>query len=185
MEREGKMRDDVDGGISLLMNLSSAELELSAAESKLSSAESELINNEAKIKEKEGLISGYVNENKRLSTFVEKLEGVLPSLQKILKRIYEESFSPEMLVEAGEVCFSLGIYENANYFFEKALNIEPGSSDALNNLGVMSSRNGDFDMARDYFMRSLDHDPENDEAKMNLAMVSDMAGMKHVSNSGT
>ena len=165
------MRDDVEGGVSLLMNLSTAELELTTAELELKRAELELTNNKAKIKDKECLISGYKKENKKLSTVVGKLDGVLPSLQKLLKRTYEESFSPEMLVEAGEVCFSLGIYENANYFFNKALNIEPGSSDALNNLGVLSCRNGDYDMARDYFMRSLDHNPENDEAKMNLATV--------------
>ena len=90
-----------------------------------------------------------------------------------------------MLVEAGEVCFSLGVYGNANYFFEKALNIDPGSSDALNNLGVLNCRNRDYDMARDYFMRSLDHNPENEEAKVNLAMVSEITGMKYGSNSRT
>ncbi|UCH43944.1 MAG: tetratricopeptide repeat protein, partial [Nitrospiraceae bacterium] len=63
--------------------------------------------------------------------------------------------------------------ENADYFFKKALRIEPGSSDALNNLGVLSCRNGDYDMARDYFMRSLDCNPGNEDAKVNLAALSE------------
>ncbi len=144
---------------------------ISNLEDALSSRDDHISNLDGILKSKELYISSLetmdANNEKRLQ--------MIPEIVcKLIEDLKQENISSSLSIRIGEMCFGLDIYDNANYFFEKALNIEPGSSDALNNLGVLSSRNGDYDMAREYFMRSLDHNPENEEAKVNLATISEI-----------
>ncbi|MBI4849263.1 MAG: sulfatase-like hydrolase/transferase [Nitrospirae bacterium] len=118
-------------------------------------------------------ISSLERENRKLSGIIGKVQGTAPALEKLLKRIYSESPSPEMLIEAGEVCFGFGSYDDAKGFFEKAVLMQPGNADALNNLGVIELYKGNAGNARSYFMKALSVAPDCREARINLESLSE------------
>ncbi len=121
----------------------------------------------------ENKCGSYDKEYQRLSGLMGNIQAAAPALEKILKRIYSETPSPEMLVAAGEVCFGYGSYDDAKCFFEKAVLLKSDNADALNNLGVLEIHKGNIDNARNYFIRALSAAPDYREARINLESLSD------------
>jgi tetratricopeptide (TPR) repeat protein len=147
----------------------------------ISNLEDALKNRDEHISNLDGILKSkdlYISSLETRVDDNEERQRLIPGIvSKFVEGLKQENISSSLAIRIGEMCFSLDVVDNADYFFKKALRIEPGSSDALNNLGVLSCRNGDYDMARDYFMRSLDCDPENEDAKVNLAAVSEDNGI--------
>lgn len=128
---------------------------------------------ESVIQDKNDQIAGLEATIQEMSGSIQKIQGVLPALGKVLKRLEKEAGSSKLSVETGELCFALGLIESAGSFFEKALSLNPENTDALNNLGVLGFQSGDYDAARGCFIKALEIDPDNEEAKANLAMLSE------------
>jgi protein O-GlcNAc transferase len=62
-------------------------------------------------------------------------------------------------------------YDSARSFFERALQLEPDSEEALKNLGRLCKKRGRIDLAKEYLGRALLLDPGNDRV---LALLSDI-----------
>ena len=165
-ERENRLRENVDGDMALLMNLALSEQELAEKDSQLQERD-------ARISELDNKCGSYEMENQRLSGTIGKIQGTVPVLERLLKKIYSEASSPEILVEAGEICFGFGSYDDAKGFFEKALLLKPGNAEALNNLGVVELHKGNTDNARSYFFKALSVDPDYEDARNNLNLLSE------------
>jgi|GEM_PF-1559981 len=135
--------------------------------------EKALSNRDSYISALESKCGNYEKENQRLSGLIGNIQAATPALEKILKRIYSETSSPEMLIEAGEVCFGFGSYNDAKEFFERAVLLQPGNADALNNLGVTELYKGDIDNARGYFTKALSVAPDHREARINIESLSE------------
>lgn len=166
LKRENRLRENVDGDMALLMNLALSEQELAEKDSQLQERD-------ARISELDNKCGSYEMENQRLSGTIGKIQGTVPVLERLLKKIYSEASSPEILVEAGEICFGFGSYDDAKGFFEKALLLKPGNAEALNNLGVVELHKGNTDNARSYFFKALSVDPDYEDARNNLNLLSE------------
>ncbi|MDR2352951.1 MAG: tetratricopeptide repeat protein [Deltaproteobacteria bacterium] len=73
------------------------------------------------------------------------------------------------LVHEGEELFSLGNFDGASLFFQKALEECPGNVQALNNLAVVSLARGDSRGALGFLKEALEMRPDFLEARFNLA----------------
>lgn len=100
-----------------------------------------------------------------------KIKHAMPAIKRVLERLKTEEVSSHLLVNAGELCFELGLFSNAKDFFEKALFLDPKNSNALNNLGVLSIHHEDYVSAIDFFRKTIELDPNHEEAKMNLKIL--------------
>nr|NIM91915.1 glycosyltransferase [Candidatus Aminicenantes bacterium] len=103
---------------------------------------------------------------------IQKLDGALPVLKRVLDRMKRENVSSETLTEVGELCFCMGLSEHALYFFEKAIAVHQTNGRALNNLGVLAFQIEDFQTAREFFERALQISPNDQDAQDNLAALS-------------
>jgi|Deesub1362A_J573_1020465.scaffolds.fasta_scaffold00087_91 hypothetical protein len=106
-------------------------------------------------------------------TYMQDLEAALKACEGKLQQASGPIQKSQVLVEIGELCFKLERFDDAAYFFEKALSLNPESAEALNNLGVLSFQLGDYRAAEELFRRALKLDPENEEAKVNIALLSE------------
>ncbi len=75
------------------------------------------------------------------------------------------------LIKRGEQHFAQGQVEDAHRCFAAALELNPGHSEALNNLAVLCHHSGDLDQAEIFFLRAaaLANDPS--DALLNLSAV--------------
>lgn len=65
-------------------------------------------------------------------------------------------------------------YAEAEKLYRQMLDINPNSSDALNNLGWLEKEvYGDIDRALEYFTRALEANPNNEEAQKNAAIFTE------------
>lgn len=65
-------------------------------------------------------------------------------------------------------------YAEAEKLYRQMLDVNPNSSDALNNLGWLEKEvYGDMDRALEYFTRALDANPQNEEAQKNVAIFTE------------
>ena len=110
-------------------------------------------------------------EKDMMSESMQNLKRALPQIEQVIEGLKNESLSSEASVKVGELCFSLGLYDDSRNYFEKALLSDSNNSDALNNLGVLSCQHGDYKGALNYFMNALHSNPANKEARTNLAMI--------------
>lgn len=78
----------------------------------------------------------------------------------------------------GNIHQALGEYEAARAAFTAALNIDPRSTDALNNLGLLAQRNEAWDDAIAYFNAALAVSSDFLPARFNLAVTDWYAGRK-------
>lgn len=106
------------------------------------------------------------------SNTMQKIKRALTVFEQVIDGLKKESISSKLSSEVGELCFSLGLFNNARYFFENTLSLDPKCSDALNNLGVLNYQLGDYNTARSYFIKTLTINPDHREAKTNLAALS-------------
>lgn len=77
----------------------------------------------------------------------------------------------DMLVSLGEEEFSKGQTERARMCFEIALEKNPGSARAYNNMGVLAWQSGDLEGALTCFDKALDLAPADGEILLNAARV--------------
>ena len=64
-------------------------------------------------------------------------------------------------VEFGIAVAQKGLWREAIYRWERAVDIDPSYGAAWNNLGIAYEHEGQFDKARDAYERALDLDPDN------------------------
>lgn len=83
----------------------------------------------------------------------------------------------EDLIKQGENAFAQGQINEARQYFQRALDINPGYADALNNLAVLCHHSGDLDQAELLFLRAsaLARDPA--DALVNLSSVACQSGL--------
>lgn len=68
-----------------------------------------------------------------------------------------------------------GNFAEAEKLYRQMLDINPNSSDALNNLGYLEKEvYGDLERAADFFDKALEADPNNKEAQQNRALIIDL-----------
>jgi arylsulfatase len=147
----------------------SMDAHISNLENALSNRDNHISNLEGTLQSKDLYISSL---EATIANNEERLKLMPDIVKNLIEGLRQESISPSLSVRIGEVCFSLGIFDSADYLFKKALAVDPGNSEALNNLGVLCCQEGDYETARSYFIKSLDHNPEYEEAKVNLDLVS-------------
>ena len=97
----------------------------------------------------------------------------------------------ENLIEEGEVLFAAGEIDKAQNRFEEIIKNNPGSKEALNNLGVIALGRNEITNARSYFQRALKSDPTYRDAIDNLAELgrikidsSEITGIDSVKSAG-
>ncbi|HEC98228.1 MAG TPA: tetratricopeptide repeat protein [Nitrospirae bacterium] len=136
-------------------------------------------NLESKLRKKDALISNmgvvirdYKQELQQIISTEQKTSIVSPAIESLLEMLEKEDISAKLSVKAGEVCFSLGLYDSAISFFNRAMSVDSGNPEALNNLGVLNFQLQDYNAAKDFFIKALALDPDNKEAKINLALLS-------------
>lgn len=121
-----------------------------------------------KISDLEIKLRDYQQQNQHLGKVLDDIQGIVPTLEKLLTRVHSEAPSSEMLIEAGEICFGFGNYESARHFFEKAVSLDPENPEALNNLGVLELYKGHNESAQKLFVKVLKINPSHKEAQINL-----------------
>lgn len=73
-------------------------------------------------------------ENKMSESVSHKIERTTMLLEAMLSRLKYENISSKMSSKAGDLCFELGLYENAKYFYERTIAIDSGSFGSFNDL---------------------------------------------------
>jgi SAM-dependent methyltransferase len=106
----------------------------------------------------------------------QQLRTVVSSLEKFIKEIKDENITADMSVKVGELCFEIRLIENAQYFFQRAVALDRGNSNAHNDLGVLYCQKGQFKIAEGFFKKALDLDHENMDAHRNLTLLCENAG---------
>ncbi|MBI5725731.1 MAG: tetratricopeptide repeat protein [Planctomycetes bacterium] len=75
------------------------------------------------------------------------------------------------LVDQAQQFSQSGRHDQAAAAYQKILEIEPGNTLALNNLGVIEEKTGRFDQAGQYYARAVRADPKFADGHYNLGMV--------------
>ena len=70
-------------------------------------------------------------------------------------------------VEFGIEVAQRGLWHEATYRWERAVDIDPGYAAAWNNLGVAYEHEGNFDEAREAYEKALDLEPSNTMIQQN------------------
>lgn len=95
-------------------------------------------------------------------------------LEKSLVKV-EQAISkrrdPLFFILRGNVLFELKKYDSASEAFKEALELDAGSSQAYQGLGVVSVQKGDLKKGQDYFSKALELDKQNPELLYNLGIV--------------
>lgn len=73
-------------------------------------------------------------ENKMSESVSRKIERTMMLLEGMLSRLKYENISSKMSSRAGDLCFELGLYENAKYFYERTIAIDSGRFGSFNDL---------------------------------------------------
>lgn len=76
-----------------------------------------------------------------------------------------------MLLALGEAQFQLGHAKEAQKTFEKVISLNPESSEALNNLGVVYASKGEYEKAHETFAAVLSRNPHNVDAQQNVKVL--------------
>lgn len=72
---------------------------------------------------------------------------------------------------AGVKCFIEGDFENAEFFYRKAIVEEPENSSVFNNLGFLLAQQGKLDEAKALLQKSLTLNQESDSTHLNIANI--------------
>lgn len=159
------------------LELASARKQLKQTRNQMTALTSELKSSKEHISGLETALKKGELKLRQISESTQKINSALPSLQKVLESLERESISSGLSVEAGELCYGLGLSNSSRKFFEKALASDPGNVDAINNLGVLHFQSEDFRTAKEYFVKALELDPDNKEAQINLSQLPDIPNM--------
>jgi len=163
---------DLNEGLESFDFLNNPETLLSLKDACISNLESKLRKKDALISNIEMVIRDYKQELQQVIPTEQKTSSLLPAIESLLEMLEKEDISAELSVKAGEMYFSLGLYDSAVSFFNRAISIDSGNPEALNNLGVLNFQLQDYNAAKAFFIKALALDPDNKEAKINLALLS-------------
>ncbi len=75
----------------------------------------------------------------------------------------------EVLFQEGVQAYNAGHLEEAERYYRRSLEVEPGRAEVLNNLGVLYLKRGECARARSLFERALKQSPDYASAHLNLA----------------
>lgn len=81
----------------------------------------------------------------------------------------KETGALDKLLRSGEEQFENGNYRESVLLFQKALQLDPRNTQAMNNLGVLVWQTGDIPAAMKIFLQVLTLDPGNPDAFVNFA----------------
>lgn len=147
--------------------------ELQRKDADLKRLEARAEQTESRVRELERITPEGSGNRLRASSTLKTMEAALPLLEEILDRLRtERALSAEVLVQAGELCFVLGMLPKSADLFREALSIDPSNDQALNDLGVVRLQYGERIDARELFRKALRLNPNNVEAMTNLASLS-------------
>jgi SAM-dependent methyltransferase len=121
-------------------------------------------------------IANEANMNSQTDTDDRETANLFMSVKKVIEKIKNENITSVMAVIMGEFCFEMALFENAGYFFEKAIELDPGNSDAVNNIGVLCLQKGEFNDAERLFAKAIELNPDNMEFRNNLNLLHDNVG---------
>ncbi len=107
----------------------------------------------------------------QLSILAGKTGDVCAAVERFISSIKGDHKPSGILVKTGELCYEMGLFENAGYFFEKAAALDTDNPEAFNNLGVLHCRKGDLETARGLFEKALELDPDNTDARKNVHLL--------------
>jgi hypothetical protein len=93
----------------------------------------------------------------------------LPAIQGLASSLRTSDISSELSSKLGELCFSIGNMEAAEYYFCKAISSDGKNVDAFNNLGVIHFQAGNYLEAEKRFLEAIRLDPGKKEAAINLS----------------
>ena len=99
------------------------------------------------------------------------LKEAVPLMEGLIHALHAEEVSSVASSKLGELSFSLGLFEDAKRFFQKAISSDPRNHDAINNIGVLHFRLADYSEAERYFLRAIDLSPGAKEPRTNLAIL--------------
>ncbi len=88
-----------------------------------------------------------------------------------IKRIREQFLDDHSYVRAAREFINHGDYESAARVSWKALEINPTSAGALNNLGIVFLQTGRIEQARAHFVKAIEYEPNRKEGHLNLAAL--------------
>ena len=92
--------------------------------------------------------------------------GVLVASTMLVAHADERS-DARAQVEFGISVAQRGLWQEALYRWERAVEIDPSYAAAWNNLGIAYEREGSFDEARDAYEKALDLEPSNTMIQQN------------------
>ena len=111
--------------------------------------------------------SSTMKENR--AYFFEKWKGLVDKYKNDGYNVHIDKYlQVEQLIKWGESAFSEGDIAKALLIFERALHIDPLSTDVLNNVGVIQWEFGDRDAAMETFQTVLRINPDDMDARLNL-----------------
>jgi Tfp pilus assembly protein PilF len=77
-------------------------------------------------------------------------------------------------VEFGIAVARKGLWKEAQYRWERAVQIDPTYAAAFNNLAVAYEQQGEFDKAREAYERALEIEPDNLQIKQNFDLFKEI-----------
>jgi Tfp pilus assembly protein PilF len=88
-----------------------------------------------------------------------------------IRRIREQFLDDHSYVRAAQEFIKHGEYDRARRACQEALEINPRSAEALNNLGVVLLETGSAQQAEAHFVKALEYEPDGKESRLNLASL--------------
>ncbi|MFW5722132.1 MAG: tetratricopeptide repeat protein [Desulfohalobiaceae bacterium] len=119
----------------------------------------------------------YRIENPSLTRRVEVREqdhgeaGGMGQIAALMERLNENPDDPAVLTALGEAFMTIGSWDRAALFLERALQSQPENVMLLNQLAMSTFRAGNHEEAAEYLNRVLEHDPDNVTAHFNLGIL--------------
>jgi len=99
------------------------------------------------------------------------IEVIESRLALLKKKIMEDPGQGELYLEAGRLLFSQGLFEEAAYYYEQALELGRKDPDLLTETGICYRRLGQPEKAADYLRQARRLDPNHENSALHLGIV--------------
>lgn len=101
---------------------------------------------------------------------LEYAKGNLEKSEEIFMDLYKQDDHKNIVLDyLGKIQQEYGNYENAKYYYEKALKNEPMNTNLLSNLGYLLKQNNKITQSRDLFLKAAAIDKEKNPKKKSVA----------------
>lgn len=130
--------------------------------------DAQLAERDARIRELQSALDGAVTRMREGAQLLQESATYAKALDDIGHALHGEQLSAAACVRIGEVYYGINSLDEARRLFERAVALEPGNVDALNNIGVLHYGCGELLNAERYFFAALDVDPRHRETRENL-----------------